>query len=270
MLSVLTDMSEASLVNAIRGNLCEYFRFLARSRPPEEMLETGHFVRWYTPIQHPWFNGMLLSAAPAQDDIDLIRESIEFFDQQNINTFACWLYPSVNRSDWEGILFDMGFGLDRDTPGMALDLNSLPESGTTSNGLEIRVAEDETAMQTWAHVFTLGYGVPPAWENLILEAMIKMGLDLPVRNYLGYLDGEPVSVSTVFYSEGVAGIYSVVTLPEARGRGLGTALTLAPLLEARQAGYRVGILQSSEMGFNVYKKMGFQHLCQIENFYYRR
>jgi len=56
-------------------------------------------------------------------------------------------------------------------------------------------------------------------------------------------------------------------LPEARGRGMGAALTRKPLQEAREMGYRVGILQSSAMGFNIYKTLGFRHLCQIENFY---
>ena len=88
-----------------------------------------------------------------------------------------------------------------------------------------------------------------------------------MRNYLGYLNGEPVSTSCVFFGGGAAGIYNVATLPEARGKGLGAAITLQPLLDARQAGYRVGTLQSSDMGFNVYKKLGFRHLCQIENFY---
>jgi hypothetical protein len=32
-------------------------------------------------------------------------------------------------------------------------------------------------------------------------------------------------------------------------------------------GYRIGVLQSSEMGYGVYKKLGFRHLCQIEYFY---
>jgi ribosomal protein S18 acetylase RimI-like enzyme len=135
------------------------------------------------------------------------------------------------------------------------------------DGLEIRAVEAESALRAWAHVFTIGYGMPPNWESTIFEVWSKIGLDFPVRNYLGYLDGEPVSTSTVFYSAGVAGIYDVATLPEARGRGLGTRLTLAPLLDARQAGYRIGILQSSDMGFGVYKRMGFRHLCQIENFY---
>jgi ribosomal protein S18 acetylase RimI-like enzyme len=83
------------------------------------------------------------------------------------------------------------------------------------------------------------------------------------------LHGKPVATSTLFYGGGAAGIYDVATLPELRGKGLGAALTLQPLLDARSQGYRIGVLQSSEMGFNVYKKLGFRHLCQIENFYRR-
>jgi predicted GNAT family acetyltransferase len=59
----------------------------------------------------------------------------------------------------------------------------------------------------------------------------------------------------------------VATLPEARGKGIGAALTVNPLQEAREMGHRIGVLQSSEMGFNVYKMLGFRHLCQIEYFY---
>jgi hypothetical protein len=40
-------------------------------------------------------------------------------------------------------------------------------------------------------------------------------------------------------------------------------MTTRPLQDARQMGYRAGILQASEMGFPVYRKIGFQEYCKI-------
>ena len=267
MATVQTDLSETALVNAIRGNLCDFFRFLTHRLPANDRFENDRFARWYTPLAHPWFNGMLCRVSPTPEDGDFVRETIQYFKGRKVDAFTCWLEPHLTRADWEPILSDYDFGFSDDTPGMAADLGALPESQAVPDGLEIRAVEAESALRAWAHVFTIGYGMPPNWESTIFEVWSKIGLDFPVRNYLGYLDGEPVSTSTVFYSAGVAGIYDVATLPEARGRGLGTRLTLAPLLDACQAGYRIGILQSSDMGFGVYKRMGFRHLCQIENFY---
>jgi len=267
MATVQTDLSEMALVNAIRGNLCDFFRYLTGKLSPEDRFENDRFVRWHTPLAHPWFNGLLCRVSPTPEDSDFVRETIQYFKGRKVGAFTCWLEPHLKRADWEPLLSKYGFGFSDGTPGMAVDLDALPETQAMPDGLEIRVVEDESALRSWAQVFTLGYGLPPDWESAIFEVWSAMGLDFPLRNYLGYLDGESVSTSTLFSSAGVAGIYDVATLPEARGRGLGTALTLAPLLDARQAGYRIGNLQSSEMGFGVYKKMGFRHLCQIENFY---
>ena len=269
MISNQIDMPETALVDSIRGNLCEFFRFLARSLPPDEGLENEHFVRWYTPLPHPWFNGILCSSPPAQADGDFIWEAIQYFKEREVGVFTCWLEPPLKRSDWDSVLSEYGFGFSDDTPGMAVNLQTLPQTASMPKGLEIRIIEDEEEMRAWAHVFTLGYGMPPDWEDMIFEVWFKLGLDFPVQNYLGYLDGEAVSTSTVFYGAGVAGIYDVATLPETRGHGIGSAMTLAPLLDARRADYRIGVLQSSEMGYGVYQKMGFRHLCQIENYYFK-
>ena len=88
---------------------------------------------------------------------------------------------------------------------------------------------------------------------------MQLGLDLPIRNYLGYLNGGPVATSTVFYGGGVAGIYCVATLPEARGKGIGAAITLKPLLDTRDNdGYNYAVLFSTEMGTPVYQRIGFR------------
>jgi ribosomal protein S18 acetylase RimI-like enzyme len=150
---------------------------------------------------------------------------------------------------------------------MAIDLHEMNESIRAVDGFEIHEVRDEESLRIWAGIFVNGYGLPSDWESLTTDLWLKLGLDFPMLNYLGYLNGKPVSTSSVFHGGGVAGIYCVATLPEGRGKGIGAAITLKPLQDARQLGYRIGVLQSSRMGFDVYKKLGFRHLCQIENFY---
>ena len=266
MKPIQTDLSEAALVSAIRLNLCEFFRHLSRI-DPQEHFENERFTRWYSHLQHPWFNGVLSSRVPEEGDEDFIEETIRYFRTQKVAAFTWWMEPHIQCSDWEPLLSKYGFGFSNDTPGMAADLEALPLPAQTVEGLEVRVVADEESLRAWAHVFTLGYDLPTEWETAIYALGLQLGLGFPIRNYLAYLDGKPVATSCLFLGAGVAGIYSVSTLKEARGKGIGAAVTLRPLQNALEMGYRIGVLQSSEMGFNVYRKLGFRYFCQIENFY---
>jgi GNAT superfamily N-acetyltransferase len=50
----------------------------------------------------------------------------------------------------------------------------------------------------------------------------------------------------------------VATLPNVRGRGIGRALTIAALEAGRSLGYRIGVLQASDDGLPVYRRIGFR------------
>lgn len=263
---IQTNTSDEALVTAIRANMCDFFHHLSRSIP-EEHFENEKFTRWYSSLAHPWFNGMLSTKPFKEADEAFIEETIGYFRGKGVNTFTWWMDPPLRPSDWEPALTKHGFGFSDGTPGMAVELQALKEPLETVNGLEVRVVADEESLRVWTNIFVHGYGLPSNWENTVYDLWLKLGLGFPIRNYLGYWNGNPVSTSTVFFGGGVAGIYCVATLPEARGKGIGAAVTLDPLLKAREMGYAIGVLQSSEMGFNVYKRLGFRHLCQIENFY---
>jgi predicted acetyltransferase len=79
-----------------------------------------------------------------------------------------------------------------------------------------------------------------------------------------------VTTSSLFLGASAAGIYFVMTLPQARRQGIGTALTLAPLQEARELGYQVGVLGSSELGYPVYQRLGFEAYCRIGIYEWRK
>ncbi len=87
--------------------------------------------------------------------------------------------------------------------------------------------------------------------------------------FLALLDeGKPVGVSMVSYHSGVAGIYNVGVIPEYRNRGIGTAMTIAPLLQAKKKGYEISTLCSSELGFKVYSQIGYKECGKYAQYIY--
>jgi ribosomal protein S18 acetylase RimI-like enzyme len=88
----------------------------------------------------------------------------------------------------------------------------------------------------------------------------------PQWRYVGYLSGAPVATAELTIGGGVAGLYNITTLEAYRRRGIGTALTLRPLLEARDHGLRTGVLQAAPAGVGVYRQIGFRAFGDITEY----
>jgi len=266
MSEILSELSKPALGYAVKANLVAFFRQL-ESCPAIRFDQREGFCRWHSEVPYPWFNGVLSSRPARLEDEPYIDQAVTYFKTHGQPAMTWWLEPPLKPGDWEATLAPHGFILSSETPGMAADLTKLNEPLRTPPGLDIRQVDDPQNLRAWSEIFVSGYGLPAGWSPLMFDFMAGLGLTLPVRNYLGFLEGHPVAASTLFCGAGVAGVYCVATLPEARGQGIGAAMTLKPLKEARDLGYRAGVLQSSEMGYGVYQQLGFEHVCQIENFY---
>jgi len=149
-----------------------------------------------------------------------------------------------------------------------MDLATLEPKQQLPAGLRIEQVTNLETLQDWIDTFVQAFELSDSWKAPMYENFVGLGLDLPMRHYLGYLDGEPVALSMLFLAAGVAGIYNVATVPAARKQGIGSALTLKPLYDAYELGYRVGILQSSEVGFGVYQKLRFQKVCNMGHYFW--
>lgn len=266
MTDVQPNLSDASLARAVIGNLHDIFRHLRKSRSADFESNDG-IVRWHTPMPHPWFNGVLSERTARPGDSELVLDAAAYFAPRGWEQFSWWIDPSVAGAGWEDLLAKHGFTYDDPRPGMAIDLTKLETPRVSADNFAVSVVEDADALAVWSRTTCEGFGMDTAAADGLLRTMDGIGLELPVRNYIGYLDSEPVATSTLFVANGAAGVYNVATLEAARGKGIGAAITAKALVDGRDLGYRVGILQSSEMGYSVYKRMGFEEVCKVGNFW---
>ena len=267
MTDILNDLSTPALADAPKANLYAFFRYLQRS-PQTKFSSSPVLDRWYTATPHPWFRGVVSRGHAPADDGQTARENQAYFKARAVASMTWWLDTAADSTSWHPYLLAQGFRFDNHTPGMAVDLHALHEQIVTPPGLVILPVHNAATLARWTHVFVVGYELPPDWADDLHDLMVGLGLALPMRNYLAFLNGKPVATANLFLGAGVAGVQFVATVPEARGRGIGAAVTLAPLLEARELGYRVGILQSSAMGVKVYERLGFRTVCQMDHFYW--
>ena len=154
---------------------------------------------------------------------------------------------------------------------MAARLRDLPSLTSLPLPADLTIEEvsNMASAHEWVDVSTLVYrGAehPVLPEEYAIEERMGFGARLPNRRWVARLGGVTVGTSSIFLGAGVAGLYNVTTLPEARGQGIGAAVTLAALAAARDAGYHVAVLQASPMGFPVYARLGFREVCRIQSY----
>ena len=87
-----------------------------------------------------------------------------------------------------------------------------------------------------------------------------LGLDVaaPLRHYLALRGREAVGMASAFFTPEAVMLASVAVLPEVRTQGIGRALALARLQEARLRGCELALLAPSPDGAALYATLGFE------------
>jgi ribosomal protein S18 acetylase RimI-like enzyme len=150
-------------------------------------------------------------------------------------------------------------------PGMAMDLDALPPLPIHQD-FDVRpcrsAAEFDDAL---AVLEPLGMHGIFAGAFQRIGALDGWGPEQAFQHYVGRLaDGRPVASATLCTAGETAGIYAVAVAEDARRRGYGRAVSLAALQGGADAGLRFGVLQSSQMGFGVYRGIGLTLVCRLQ------
>ena len=220
--------------------------------------ETEYYNRIEFILPMARFQGVHLSQIP-EDKADEVITSIIARYEEIDKPWKWWVGPTCKPDNLPEYLERHGLEYGGDTPYMAVELDKLNDVDVPDE-LEIRRLEDSETLRLWSKAVATGYGYPKLVDEFYAVESHE-SLWLPHRRrYVGFSDGVPVCGSCVLDDLGVAGIYYVATVPEARRRGFATAITLAPLKDSSKLGVKVGVLHPSPMGYGVYKRIGFKDI----------
>jgi GNAT superfamily N-acetyltransferase len=267
MTEILQDTSRPAVERAIEDNLFALISLLVRNLPQAEVHDEPEMLWTVTDIPFELFN-IVLRARLSPANVDAaIERAIHRGKSRNI-PIAWWIGPATRPPELGTRLEAHGYTREGNEPGMAVDISSLPDDIPAPPSLTIEQVQDIETLKKWCRVFTVGFGLRDLISGAFSTAFERIGFtgQPPFYNYIGRLNNEPVATASLFLAAGVAGIYCVATVPDARRKGIATAMTFKALAESRLRGYRVGILQASEMGAPVYPKLGFRQYFDIDHY----
>ena len=261
MAKVIEGVHADDLFAAQEANMAAFW--LAYGRGPGCSASADPNAAWfYTGVAYPLFNGVAsarLQPQQVQPVIDILSGHIARRGAPGL----WWVGPQSRPDNLGETLQQSGMQPIGETPAMALDLRSLPQALEPIAGLTVEKVRGPDMQALWARTAGIGTEAPEDAVDALerLEATLGDPGYAHQRRYVGFLDGVPVASAALVLEAGVAGIYAVATIPDARRRGIGRLMTTLPLIEARaELGYRIGILQASSMGRPVYAKMGFTEI----------
>lgn len=252
------DAGDSEVASAMEANQVDHMTYLARRLDGATVWDEPGLLRVDSGLPTDTFNVVCRARLGPNEVEPRIAEALAWF-REKATPFAWWVGPGAEPKDLEARLEAHGLTRKEEEQGMVLNLSRL-KSLPLPPGLTVRRVSSERELADFAHV------VSSNWEPRDLHvaefyartAGASLAAGSPVRFYVGYVDGVAVATSECHLSHGVAGLYSVSTLKAARRRGYGMALTLAPLHEARDEGYRTATLQASREGERVYSQLGFE------------
>ncbi len=224
-------------LRAVKQNPELYWKLL--NKP---LVEISGCKTIYTGILSPWLNG-LVTGSP--EDASAVTD---YFAQKNV-PYSWWVDGASKKP--------AGLDYFGRSEGMELDLTALSTLSCSNVELEL-VARKET-LEEFVLVLLNAYDAPNELFAPILALFLEAGFTYPRLHFIGRVEGEPVSICSIYIDEDKAcSLYNVGTSHANRSKGYATELITKALYHAYQLGAKYSALTSFPKALNLYKRLGFK------------
>jgi hypothetical protein len=224
-----------------------------------EFYEGYNFSCYNRGVPDRRFNVFFIKEGTSNPD-RLLQKGEQYFKSRNLPFRVAFKHGL--ESDFLTPLSERGYREGR--PDIVMTLMELQDKNTFQKDLTIKKVSTAEELAHFQEVAEKSYSLPPGVGSFAINDRI---LRLPdVEMFIGYTGDEPASISMLFQTGPVAGIYWVGTLEKFRNRGFGKEITAAPLVAGKNRGCSFASLQASDLGKPVYEKMGFDNPYNYRSF----
>jgi len=259
--TTMTSLNEKDLIRLADLNLADFWCQSAKWIPHPEILHTRDRVFIHSAHDFPACSFALnLSLTTDQSPEAFLDSAREFFRGRQ-KVFSLLLRDHADQA-LVAYCRARKFYRVSESPGMVLD--APVEPGPAPPGARLTWVETAEDLAGFREVVTEAYQdlkfpteVSSAYfmhPQRVLEPQFILGLV--------HLNGAPASAAMALLSHGIAGVYWVGTLKQARGLGLAQYCVSEVGNAAFSAGARKVILQASTFGEPVYAKIGYREFTR--------
>lgn len=249
-------------VNIVKENAFAKFSYIPRNTINMKVIEDDELLLVSTKARSDMFNIAAPKKALSKKSLSSLKDFISS-NSRSGTPMSCWLYDPTDILREQ--LIGMGVQLDEAEIGMVLEFDKISQPDHINEDIDLIRVESTEDLHLWKG--TIKQLVPG--ESLAIDSFFDAGEkvlfmpDSPLVHYIGVLNGIPVATSATFKKNGMIGIWDIITLPSARGIGVGSTVTYKTIIESCNNGDIVS-LSATDAGKSIYERMGFSWCCDIE------
>ena len=255
-----------ALITELEANLWEFWSTFGRG-PGCILHDEGDALWFENPIPIMPYNGIL--KFQVEKNIDQRIDRLVNHYQKRRVVFFWVVHPRSSPIDLSDRLQKRGLREVELMPGMVRSLAELPESPPLPEGIEVHEIIGEKDSGEFSDFVSWRWGVPKEYMDQLRATLASFRIGKPGSKshmWQAWRAGQPIAKAGMYLAAGSAGIYAVVTKPEARRLGLARILTLTALKKAQTLGKDFAVLHSTPMAESVYKSLGFKTVAEFRLF----
>ena len=246
-------------VYIIHENLRVAMQFFGQATSTGSITQLPGGIAIYCGLNYGVFNIAMLDghhSAGVEETRAQLNRLADHFAERKVRWSFWFCEDMLPPSEWRDVrrtLVNLGMRSIANPPGMSCA--DIAPATSRLPKIDLRPVKDPVTRLAFAEMTSLCFEIP---FNVAKSVYCQdRAWDGAYQGFVAYANQRPVSMCALVATDTASGIYSLATHPSYRRQGYGEAMMRAAI-KTWHTGGRPLVLQSTEAGYSLYRRMGFK------------